>query len=66
MSIDRAVLFLPDAWCCSRSPWLPRLALVSVAHGLRRPEHDPVGFHGLLPRRIVFKGLGCRAGEAFR
>lgn len=67
MSIDRAVLvftgcmvLLSAALVYLVSPWF---LLFTVFIGLNMIQS---AFTGFCPAALVFKGLGCRVGEAFR
>jgi hypothetical protein len=67
MSIDRAVLvfagcmvLLSAALAHWVSPWF---LLFTAFIGVNLIQS---GFTGFCPAAFVFKGLGCRAGEAFR
>ena len=67
MSIDRAVLvfagcmvLLSAALVHLVSPWF---LLFTVFIGLNMIQS---AFTGFCPAALVFKGLGCRVGEAFR
>jgi positive regulator of sigma E activity len=67
MSIDRAVLvfagclmLLSAALVYLVSPWF---LLLTAFVGLNMVQS---AFTGFCPAAIVFKGLGCRVGEAFR
>jgi hypothetical protein len=67
MSIDRAVLvfagcmvLLSAALVYLVSPWF---LLLTVFIGLNMIQS---AFTGFCPAALVFKGLGCRVGEAFR
>ena len=67
MTIDRAVLaFAGFMVLLSVALAYPRLALVPVAHRLHGPEPIQSAFTGFCPAALVFKGLGCKVGEAFR
>lgn len=67
MTIDRAVLafagfmvLLSAALVYLVSPWF---LLLTVFVGLNLMQSAVTGF---CPAAMVFKGLGCRVGEAFR
>lgn len=67
MSVDRAVLvfagcmvLLSAALVYLVSPWF---LLLTVFIGLNMIQS---AFTGFCPAAIVFKGMGCRVGEAFR
>lgn len=67
MTIDRAVLafagfmvLLSAALTFWVSPWF---LLLTVFVGLNLMQSSVTGF---CPAAMVFKGLGCRVGEAFR
>lgn len=67
MSVDRAVLIfagcmvlLSAALVYLVSPWF---LLLTVFIGLNMIQS---AFTGFCPAAMVFKGMGCRVGEAFR